>query len=358
MRKLAHSILVFLSMLLAIALLVSYLSVYVDPNTFWIVGIVGLAYPILLLMNIASLIYWILRWKWEFIIPLIAILLGVTHFSSFFQFPFGKNSSVNESDIKVLTYNVNLFKLYFWAEKNPVQNEIFRFLKDEKPDIVCLQEFYVDSKKFSEQQARMKLNYNAHIGYIVKKKGSGYGLATFSRYPIADSGEIKFENSANSCIYTDLVIGSDTVRVYNNHLQSLRLKERNISFLLNQNFRKDAQKMDEIKDISFRYRDALIKRARQVDMVTRHILKSPYPVIVCGDFNDSPISYNYRKMRENLEDSFIEMGAGIGYTYRGIIPTFRIDYIFHSSVFNATSYSSTHVDFSDHYPVITTLRVK
>lgn len=356
MRKFTNTILVFFSMVIALALLLAYLSVYVNPKVFWLTGVVGLAYPVLLLFNLASLVYWILRWRWDFLIPLLAILLGLSQFSSFFQFPFGKKDLSSQSDIKVLTYNVNLFKLYSWSKEEPTHTKIFKFINEQNPDIVCLQEFYVLNSKLTEKQARSQLNYNAHIGYIVKRKDSGYGLATFSRYPIVGSGEIKFENSANACIYTDLLIGVDTIRVYNNHLQSIRLKERNINFLLDQNFRKDSQRMDEIKDISFRYRDALKKRAQQVELVTKHILNSPYPVIVCGDFNDSPISYNYRQMRKNLEDSFIDAGAGVSQTYRGFIPTFRIDFVLYNPVFKATSHRTPQVEYSDHYPVVATLK--
>ena len=357
-RKLGNNIMVFVSILLGLTLIFSYLSVYVNPQSFWLFSIVGLGYPVLLLLNVLLLVYWILRWKWDVFIPLVAILLGINHFSSFFQFPFGKVNTAGKGDVKVLTYNVNLFKLYYWSNEEPTHKKVFEFIRNENIDIVCLQEFYVVNGKLSEKQAREKIGYNAHIGYIVKRKESGYGLATFSKYPIVNTGEIKFENSANACIFTDVLINGDTVRVYNNHLQSVRLKERNISFLINQNYRKDSQKMDEIKDISFRYRDALVKRAKQVELVTEHILKSPYPAIVCGDFNESPISYNYRQMRKNLDDSFVEMGSGVGYTYRGFIPSFRIDFILYNPKFKSTSYRSPKVNYSDHYPVISTINVK
>jgi len=356
-RKISNHIMVFVSILLGLALVFSYLSVYVNPQTFWLFGIVGLAYPVLLLFNVLSLVYWILRWKWEVLIPVIAILLGVNHFSSFFQFPFGKMNTQGKGDVKVLTYNVNLFKLYYWSKEKPTHEKVFEFIRNENVDIVCLQEFYVVNGELSEKQAQEKIGYNAHVGYIVKRRESAYGLATFSKYPIVNTGEIKFENSSNACIFTDVLIRGDTVRIYNNHLQSVRLKGRNINFLINQSYRNNSQKMDEIKDISFRYRDALVKRAKQVDLVTEHIQKSPYPAIVCGDFNESPISYNYRQMRKNLDDSFVEMGSGVGYTYRGFIPSFRIDFILYNKNFSATSYRSPKVSFSDHYPVISTLSI-
>lgn len=358
MRKLVRVALQFLTVLSGLALLLTYLSVYINPSVFWILGMIGLAYPFILLINISFLVYWIVRWRKEFLISLIAILLGVSHFASFFQFPFGKKIDAKENDIKIISYNVNLFQLYSWSKEPPTNKQIFSFIKEEDFDIICLQEFYVVNEKFNEKQARSMLEANVHIGYITKRNSSSYGLATYSKYPIINSGEIKFENSANASIYTDIIVDKDTIRVYNNHLQSLRLKERNLNFLLNQNQRKDIQRMEEIKDISFRFRDALKKRAKQVEIVTNHILNSPYPVIVCGDFNDSPISYNYRQMRRNLNDAFIEAGAGVGHTYKGFFPSFRIDYILYNQEFSATSYSSPRIYFSDHYPVVATLRME
>lgn len=355
MRKLIKIALFFLTLVSALTLLLAYLSVHVNPEVFWFLGLIGLAYPFLLLVNIIFLVYWIVRWKRYFIISLIAILLGVSHFTNFFQLPFGKENQTSENQIKVLTYNVHLFQLYAWAKEAPTHNKIFKFIKDQNPDIVCLQEFYIVNNKFSELEAKSKLNSNVHIGYILKKENSAYGMATYSRYPIIETGQIKFDNSANACIYTDLLINADTIRVYNIHLQSLRLKERNLNFLLSQNYRKESQKMQEIKDISFRYRDALKKRAQQVEKVTNHILSSPHPVIVCGDFNESPISYNYYKMRKFLNDAFVEAGIGVGHTYRDLFPSFRIDYVLYDKSYRANGYSSPRVEYSDHYPVITTL---
>lgn len=356
MRKLIKIALHFLTILSGLALLFAYLSVYINPEVFWILGMVGLAYPVLLLINISFLVYWIVRWRREFLIPLLAILIGISHFSSFFQFSFGKKFTADDNDIKIISYNVNLFQLFSWSKQPPTHNQIFDFIKDENFDIICLQEFYTVNEKFNERQAKSILKANLHMGYITKRAKSSYGLATFSKYPIVNSGEIKFENSANASIFTDIAVGDDTIRVYNSHLQSLRLKERNINFLLNLNQHRDMQRMDEIKDISFRFRDAVRKRAEQVEIVTKHMLSSPYPVIVCGDFNESPISYNYRKMTRNLNDAFIEAGTGVGHTYKGFFPSFRIDYILYNQKFKATSYSSPRLEFSDHYPVVATLR--
>ncbi len=352
MQKIFHKILVVLNILLAAGILLSYLSVYINPEKFWFIALFGLIYPFLLIANLIFLIYWIFRWKRVVLISLFAIGIGVFHLTSFFQFPFGKESGKGKTDLVILSYNVNLFRLYSWSSKPPTYNEIINFSDSYNPDIICYQEFYTSRGKFSGNNARKLLEMNAHIGYIVQKRNSGYGIATFTKHPIVDRGEIKFENTSNACIYTDIKIGKDTVRVYNNHLQSLRLKERNFNFLLNEEFRQGSNKLVELKDISFKLRDAFRKRAIQVNKVADHISKCRYPVIVCGDFNDSPISYTYYKMSKTLNDTFREVGIGIANTYMGLIPSYRIDYILHSKHLKAIRYSSPRVNYSDHYPVI------
>lgn len=349
MYKFLHRTLVVICILFAVGLLLSYLSVYINPEKFWFFALIGLMYPFLLICNLLFLIYWIIRWKREFLIPFIAILLGVTYLTNFIQLPFGKKPENLKPDIKVLSYNVNLFRLYSWSKDVPTFNQIANFAKDESVDIACFQEFYVVKGKFTENIASSLLNMNLHVEYIIKNKG--YGIATFSKFPIVNKGIIKFENTANACIYSDIKVGEDTIRIYNCHLQSLKLKERNLNFLIKQDHGDEGTTVGEIKDISFKFRDALKKRAQQVNMITAHVKTCKYKVIICGDFNDSPFSYTYREMTRNLNDAFKEAGRGLANTYVRFFP-YRIDYILNSKSIKAVSFSSPRVDFSDHYPVI------
>ncbi len=356
MKRLLANLWLFVSFLLALLLMVSQLSVHINPIHFWVFGLMGLVFPVFLLANWALLIFWIFRWKWPFLIPFIAILLGLGTFSNFFQFPFGKRSCAKEKTVKVLTYNVHLFQQLAWSDQKPTYSSVSKFIESQDPDIFCIQEFYTVKGKLSEKEFRSKHNeYKGHIHYIVKRKETAYGLATFSKFPIVNKGEIKFDRSANACIYTDVVINNDTVRIYNIHLQSLRLKERNLRFLSDQDFRKSSQKLDEIKDISFRYRDAVVKRSQQVELVVRHIESCKYRVVVCGDFNESPVSFNYIQMRQKLNDAFVDAGRGVGHTYRSLLPSLRIDYILYSNSIKACYYASPHVNYSDHYPVVAKL---
>jgi len=352
MHKFLHRTLVIICILFAVGLLLTYLSVYVNPEKFWLLALVGLSYPFLLIINLLFLIYWIIRWKREFLIPLIAIIIGASHLLNFIQLPFGKKAENINPDIKILSYNINLFSLYSWSNKASTFSRIAEFIKENNVDLVCFQEFYLVDGKLNEKMTRNQLNMNSHIELIIKSSSTGYGIATFSKFPIVNKGAIKFENTSNACIYTDIKVGIDTIRIYNCHLQSLRLKERNISFLLNQSHKKDEDNtVTEIKDISFKFRDALKKRAQQVNMIMEGLKKCPYPVIICGDFNDSPISYTYHELSRNMLDSFQEAGKGFANTYVRFFP-YRIDYILYSDKFKAINFSCPRVDYSDHYPVI------
>jgi len=357
MHKFLHRTLVIICILFAVGLILTYLSVYINPEKFWFFTLIGLSYPFLLIINLLLTFYWVIRWKRLVLIPLLAIILGASHLLNFIQLPFGKKSKESISyDIKVLSYNVNLFRLYAWSDKTPTFPKISEFLKSNKVDIACFQEFYTLDGKLSEDMIKNMLSMNSHIEYIVKSKRTGYGIATFSKYPIVNEGEIEFENTSNACIFTDIVKGNDTIRIYNCHLQSLRLKERNLSFLLNQNHKEESNTVSELKDISFKFRDALKKRAQQVNRIKADVKNCRYPVIICGDFNDSPVSYTYHEMTRNMFDSFKEVGKGFANTYVRFFP-YRIDYILFSKELEATSFSSPRVDYSDHYPVLTSFTI-
>lgn len=305
----------------------------------------------LLLLNVLFLVYWIFRWKIEFLISLIAIVLGINHLTAYIQLPFGQNPTQQEAKIKLMTYNVNMFQLYSWSNKKPVYNEITDFINKNKYNVVCFQEFYVRKGKFTENDAKAKLGMNISSKYVVKNSETGYGIATFSKYPIVNSGCVNFQNTYNACIFTDIKVDDDTVRVYNAHLQSFRFNDRNLKFLQNEFDEKEGDTYKEVWDIVARLRNAFEKRAIQVDSISAHAERCKYPVIICGDFNDTPLSYTYRKLTKNRKDSYIEAGKGINSTYRKFIAAYRIDYVLHSKQLKAIRYTCPKIEYSDHFPV-------
>lgn len=350
-------------MIFALALCLSYLSTIISPAKIWWLAFIGLVYPYLLIINILFFIFWLFKIKKYLLISLLAILLGLPQMNNYIPVfrKSKKTTSVKEEskEIKILSYNVRAFNIYEWLNDPNTKKGIFNFVRSEHPDIICMQEFFTNAKSNLDperiKQIFLETPYQ-HISYTLKTgKGTGYGIATFSKYPIVNRGQILFDNSTNQTIFTDIVIEGDTIRVYNNHLQSVNFRSNNYSFIDSLSLKYDEKQLQEFRDISSKLKRAFIKRAEQASQVSAHIKKSPYPVIVCGDFNDTPVSYAYFKMKKGLFDAFVEAGEGIGITYFGRL-SFRIDYILYSEDFKAIDFEKVETKLSDHYPIMSTLR--
>lgn len=342
-------------------LLLSYLCVHISPKSLGYLTLLGLAYPVLLLVNILFPIVWFFRRKRFMILSLLAISIGYTHLTDFFNFSLGKEASeMDQSRLEVMTYNVHLFGLYDGEENVKKRNKIFDLLKGEAPDVLCFQEFFHSDKKdfFVTRDTLIEFlpTKYYHERYTHANNGRNYfGVALFSKYPIVNKGFIPFENDVNNfCIYADLKVQGDTVRVYNAHLQSIRFKPEDYAFV-DENKNQEELKTGVIR-IASRLKRAFLKRQEQVDKVAASVLECKHPVILCGDFNDPPISYTYETFTDILEDSFKECGSGIGNTYNGVFPSYRIDYVMHSKDWKAVDYRTVKADLSDHFPVVVGLK--
>lgn len=374
MKRIINRFILFFNILLAVLLVFSHLAVIVDPQKVWQIAFLGLAYPYLLLANMAMVLYWLILSRKEFLVSFIAIIAGWNILTSVIQlnFDFTKDNQFSKTYtrsfrndnqvLKVLTYNVRAFNLYNWVNFKEAKDSILRFIVREDPDIICLQEYYSQERgSFTSADLYRLLNKTPyrHIHYTIgDNRNSRYGIATFSSFPIVGSGVIRFNNTINVTIYTDIDFNGDTLRIFNNHLQSIHLNKRNYAFIDSLRLRYSDQQLQDILDISFRLKDAYIKRAEQVEIISGQIASSPYHVIVCGDFNDTPVSFTYKKMKHGLSDSFIEAGSGIGNTYSGTFPSFRIDFILHSPELTALDTHRSRLKLSDHYPLLTYLRIE
>lgn len=360
MRSFTKKILILLNIVVALALGLGYLSNFISPARTWFFSFFGLAYPILILINVLFVVLWLFSNKKYALISLFVILLGFSYIGRFVQPGFFHKHKLSGSGVKVMTYNVRLFNYFEWENDKDVRERILAYINNESPDIICLQDFFTkNTLGLSEKYIRNTLSGLpfCHIGYTYAfKSGSDFGLATFSKFPIVNKGRLKFDHSFNSCIYSDILIESDTVRVYNVHLQSIRLGKTNYG-VIDSIFRRNSNSFDEVKDISVRLRDAYVIRAEQVDELKEHIASSPYRVIICGDFNDTPVSYTYHQLLGDKKDAYRESGGGPGNTYRGKLPSYRIDYIFHDKNFASDNYKTSRINLSDHFPVSCTIHL-
>ena len=339
-----------------VALLVSYLAPYIHPATIPSLPFFGLTYPIFLALTLIWLVLWsIFRSKWAIYCLVVLLIGGKLHFRNFSLLSSAPELK-QENGLKVLSYNVRLFDLFNPSFNDALasRNQIFDFIRSQEPDVLCLQEFYrqdkpTDFEVMDSLNLIMKTRDYHERSAHKRRTRENYGIAMFSKHPMIARGDVMFEAQGaqdfNYCIFADIVKGLDTFRVYNVHLQSIRLHTD--PHIEEEEVKTYGSKKGAIA-VYRKLRSAFEKRAEQARRVVEHLKTSPYPVIVCGDFNDTPMSYTYNQFQLALLDAFSGSGKGLGTTYVGRLPAGRIDYLFYSPLLNAAQFKIQKQTRSDH----------
>ena len=311
---------VFTGLLLAAAVL-SWRASFVSPEQggFW--ATIALLMPVVLLANLAALVWWLIRRRWVVaLMPLAALLLNMGYVSSMIQLP-DFNVSDGSHDIRIATLNVNGFRQL--GPKSITAAAVAEMMRHEQVDVLCLQEFLDDSRFTADSIGEL---FSRRMPYFVSE-GNG---AVASRYPILDCKYVRFPDTSNDYLRADLLVEGDTVRIFSVHLQTSGIAQLRNSRI----------------------------RAAQVREIRAETDASPYPVILAGDFNDTPSSYTYREMKGALTDGFRRCGNGYGGTFRYLGGLLRIDYIFYDDTFECVRYYMPSETVSDHKVVIAELRFK
>ncbi len=361
MFKALRKVFFYIYLLTAIPLIACFLSQLVSPASFWPLAFFGLLFPVLIVTQFVFVLVFLLLRSKSVIIPVILIILGWSSIIHTFQIP-GRSAPVDQgtNSIRVMTYNVRLFDIaHYWSKLKDQSDGILSYVNDLKPDILCFQEFALqDPGKFSIEFIKSKIPFLPYtaIEYNFASQNRKHGVAIFSRFPILSSGHEHFEDTKNMMLYADIQIGSDTIRVYNNHLESIHFDRDEFQWI-DTTTNKTRIPRDKITEIANRMRVAYVKRSTQADQVRNNIDHSPYKVIVCGDFNDTPVSYTTHKIGRNLFDSFRSGGRWLGITFPNVKAPLRIDYILHSKEMVSSNYQIGKIKFSDHRPVSCRIRL-
>ncbi len=344
--------------------LVACLAPYLSPSYFWPISFITLGFPFLLLLLVLFFICWLVFDYRYALLPLIALLLGWKSISSFiaFNMPATDKQVVNNPDnLNVMSYNVSQFGLYREKDSKYTRQAMFALIKKQQLDIACFQDFYTSEKKndFNNREdisREMQLPYRYFSSDFNRDGMQHWGSIIFSRYPIIAADKVKMSAGpkSESLIYADIVRNGDTIRIINMHLESYRFNQKDY-YSIEKIKKQEDTGLVATKGIVQKMRDAYIRRSQQADIVGDFIKQSPYPVIVCGDFNDTPASYTYFTIKGQLQDAFLKKGSGIGRTFGGLAPTLRIDYIFVEPGFRVNSFRKINSDLSDHYPVMVNL---
>ncbi|MCQ2066238.1 MAG: endonuclease/exonuclease/phosphatase family protein [Bacteroidaceae bacterium] len=341
--------------IVAVLLIASGWSSFLFVKSFPVISLLGMAFPVILALNLLFILFWLIfhkRGMWLSVTAVIAVIVPL-----FWYCPLNirntDSGTDSGQDITLLSYNIFGFCIAS-GNREDSTNPIIRYIADADADIVCLQESY--SKYYPKARSccienlpELKYSYSNKTNTIV------------SRWPILDSREIKFSDSGNGLLYCRLLKDNDTIALYNCHLQSFELKQDEIDgynrLIANPN---DSTSYSEAKSVLKKLKTASAKRALQADTILTMLnAETAKYVILCGDFNDTPLSYSRRVIAKKLTDAYVSCGFGPGISYNLNRLYFRIDHVFCSG--NITPLScriDRSIKESDHYPVITHLRLQ
>lgn len=345
------------NIVLILLTLLAYLTSYVNPQFAGWLSILGLAYPILLFFNIAFLCFWIYRKKAILAIStFLCILIGWNFLTATIGVNFFSSTPQNvEQQLSIVSYNARHFRITGQFEKEKVEKsvqETLQFITDKQPDILCGQELKYPLKwKFKNDVIKQHLDYFPFITSNEK------GILICSKYPIINQGQVENSDKEQfTNIFADVQINNKfIIRVYSIHLESNKVTDDTENIELDPENLQAKSTWRTIYNILKSIKNNQKLRATQIKAITEHIKGSPYPVIVCGDFNDTPLSYIVRQTNF-LQDNFAKKGKGIGSTYNGNIPFLRIDYILSDRRFNVVKTDiMKQYQTSDHFPMISTV---
>jgi endonuclease/exonuclease/phosphatase family metal-dependent hydrolase len=334
--------------------LLAYLAPLVRPSLMSLLMFAGLAYPWLLLANLIFIILWgvsrIRYWWWSTVV----VLMGFNYFLSIFGTNFWQKNTPSDpsSQLKVLSYNVGVYSFIYHKDKLSAGERMSAFLEKENPDVLCIQEHF-SGVLASEPDRRARVPALAKYPYVVVLPDCINAI--FSRYPIVESGVLDPKKLIDGGIFADIQTPKGLIRFYSVHLASNKVSG------IAKTLAEEGDIVDDDSWFSFGKMLALVRRKgivreHEAAFVQNHIKSSPYPVVVCGDFNDIPVSYTYSVMSEGLTDTFSEQGVGFGTTYNGKIPALRIDYILTSPSLKTIDCQIVRNRLSDHYPVLATIQ--
>jgi len=351
-----------LNCILSLALLLSYLAPFANPEDFWIVALLGLAYQFLLLINIVFVVYWLFRSRIYMLISGLIILSGFKIILANFGFhlPVSVTNKASAGDIRIMAYNVHGFGGFDKSQGKSIQTDIMKLIDDKGPDVINIEEFYEDvsTRKsiFSSLKKVMKSD-NFYFRPYDYTQWDSTGVAVFSRYPIVNRGEILSPDKEQiQAIYVDLKKGNSIFRDYCVHLQSTHFDDSEHQYLKSLTEHGKVS-VTGLHLITSKLKLAYIKRSYQVALIKQSMSQCPYPYVIAGDFNDTPISFSVNQIQSGLKNAFIEKGSGLGITYYGDFPHFQIDYILTSKQFNIDNYQIIEKKLSDHYPIMSDLNL-
>lgn len=352
---------------IAFFFLLACLAPYLNPQKWWFISFLGIGFPFLLVAVILFMFAWLFVKRKFAIISAVSLLLSIKSVSVFFAFHPGSGFDYQKKagSVRVASWNVARF-IEMKRNNNKgsqVRLKMMDLIGQQDADIFCMQEFFHsnDSAWYPNlEYIRHRFNYPYYY-YSHDNDGDKHfiGNVIFSRYPIIDSGMVRYPRPAlpESLMHADIKVNDDTIRVYTTHLQSLQFQKSDYE-KIEKIEEADKDMVSDSKTIFSKLRRGIAYRKIQSEIVRQVLNDSPYPYLFCGDMNDVPNSYTYFTIKGGLQDAFLKKGFGIGRTFSALSPTLRIDYIFAHNDFEIEQFNRIVKNYSDHYMIMADVHLK
>jgi len=340
-----------LNLLMGSLMLIAGFAGQSAPSLHPFLALLGLIYPILIIVQLLFLLGWILFRNIRFLLPLMVLLISYPNLKTIIGFHCGAGKPT-QSDIQLFTYNVKGFspgKAQPWSPA--LKTEILDYITDKKADIICMQEYRPSQKLPARFQALIDTGsyyFNNYFGGSSWKKN---GLIIASRFPSAGHDYLKLKEGRTFAIFSDLVVQQDTLRLINIHLASIGLSSNDLDFLTSSALENQQHNIPWFRwrKIYHKLKTAFEFHENQIHQIRQCINTSPYPVVLCGDFNDTPASYAYHQASGLLKDTFLGKACSLNATYAGPLPFLRIDYVFIPPQLKTVWYRRHKIHYSDHF---------
>jgi len=352
----------------AVLFLLACIAPYLNPKKWWPITLMGLGFVFIIITLIAFVFFWLLFRPRFMLISLLALAIGYKSVLVFFGFHIPDKFDYNKSKNVLRIAHWNVARFIEWKRNNnkgsQMRMKMMDQIKEQNADVLCFQEFFTstDSQYYNNlNHIRKELNYPYYYfsfdndGYL-----QWYGQAIFSRYPLVDSGLVRYQKPSipEALIHADIIFNGDTIRVYTTHLQSVQFQKQDYETLEKIKNNNEIE-VKTSRGIFSKLKRGVINRSRQANLVKSEINKSPHPFILTGDFNDVPNSYTYFTIKDDdLQDAFLISGLGVGRTYYNIAPALRIDYILTTKNFDVKQFNRIIKNYSDHYMLVADVALK
>ncbi len=362
LRRLSKLLFIAFNVLFSLLFILGTVVKYFSPTAWWFLGLLPFILPFLLIIHLLFIFFWLFFKPWWTLLSIVTLaacwpaIVNVIGFNFYESFELVKK----QDEVRIMSWNVEQFSIQHYKDKPYLKTTMLALINKYDPDIACFQEVVAgDNRKGVNYLPEIlkQLHFNDYFySYAIDNDFDQYhhfGIAIFSKLPIVKKQtSINDPNDYNSTFqHIDVLSGKDTLRIFNIHLQSLKFSRENLNYIDKASLKSDSA-LVESRSIISKMKTGFLRRGKQAEFVKDAIQHSPYPVIVCGDFNDVPNSYAYEIIGKGLQDAFVEKGYGISRTFSSISPTLRIDNIFAEKSLTVSQFTRIKQLISDHFPVV------